>query len=416
VAAVAVSVTTRVGTLPASADVALALSTLAANASAAASAMILDALLRSGEARASGVRLAPSSASSANGVIITAAPAPPAAPPPAAPVATPEAVALGEQLLPLRILLAVLAAVVLCCCLPCVLIGIAGWRAAVNTVTLIGVRGTWSGEAPSTPGSPSATPSPFHDIPLRDGSCNDEQHATVTATDADADAGLLPVSSPPSSPRCGVARSASASALAEALRRFFNAQLDANTVLSLSVRSLRPAETALRAPLLWREPTSASASASDDANADLLLQYLHPRRATLLPTIREREGLLPGDAVEAAFELSCVFRSPKLAWRWRAALDAEAPTRTRSSSGGGGAGDATKGMAAALAAALAAAPGVRVDRVQVSLVLQRATHAVQLQQEAAAGTLYGRGGGGGGGALPRRATLYVDTHSLPSHR
>jgi hypothetical protein len=404
VAAVAIAVTTRVGTPPASADVALALAQLAANASAAAPAMLLDAIRRSGEARASGVRLAPAAAS-ASVVTISAAPAPPAAPPPAAPVATPEAVALGTQLLPLRIVLAVLAAVVLCCCLPCVLIGIAGWKAAVNTVTLIGVRGTWAGEAPTTPGG--AASSPFYDVPLLDGT----SAACVTAADAeaDADAGASQPTSPRSSPRC-----ASAAALADALRRFFNAQLDANTVRSLSVRSLRPAEAALRAPLLWRQHTTTSFDEDDTA------QHHRPRRATLLPTIMEREGLAPGDAVEAAFELSCLFRSPKLAWRWRASLDAETPTRSSISSDGGDA--AKSGMASALAAALSAAPGVSIDRLQVSLVLQRATHAVAPNYAAAAGTLYGRGGGGGGtgsgggGALPRRATLYVDTHALSAGR
>ena len=370
--AIAISVVTRVGVPPSASDVATALGTLTTS-NVAGTAMLLDALQRAGAANASTVRLAPST----GGVIVTAAPAPPPPPPPDAPVAAPAARRLGSRLLPLRIVVSVVLGVLFCCCLPCLLLALAGWKAAVNTVTLIGVRGTFAG-------GPLRD---FFEVAL-DGEGGDEDAASTKGQQEPAATPLTPASS---------SRAAAAAALGASVTRYFNRALDANTVLTLRVSSLRPAEVALRAPLLWGERTQDGISTTTGP----------------LPCIPEDE-LTVGTAVEAVFEMHTVFRSPQLAWRWRALLDGDASSCDCGAATSDGEtnlkDDKAVGMAARLAAALQDECRGVIASPRVAIVLLRHTSdAHAAPQAAAAGMLYGAGEPPFG-AVQRRTTLY--THSL----
>ena len=317
--AVLVDVTTRGGAATTAADVAVALQQL----TPAASLLLVGTIQRMGEPRVSAVRL-----SNAAGVTITAAPSPPAAPPPAAPALAPAALKTGEQLLPLRIVIAATIGVAFCCCLPCVLLSRAAYNAAVNVIIMVGVRGIWDECA-------------MVEVALA------EDKAAMPQTPLDA----------------------AADALEATCARFFNARMDARHVCSVNVRSLQPAEAALHAPLLWRSCAAGTKSPAGSAPSD-------------------------GDEVEASFAVTAVFRSPAVAWQWRAAVDACVDGRA---------------LAHELQVELAsAAPSV--TKLRASLALLRpaprdderagaAPHAGDVEEDSPA-------------PLKRRATLFVTSHPL----
>ena len=309
--AVSVAVTTRGGAATSAIDVAAALQQL----EPAESLALVDAMQRLGEPRISAVRL-----SSTGSITVTAAPAPPSAPPPAAPAVAPAALKTGEQLLPLRIVFAVVIGASICCALPCVLLGLAAWNAAVHVIIMVGVRGVWDDCA-------------MVDVPL--------------AEKGDAAAPQTPLD-------------AAASALEAACSRFFNERMDSRHVRTVDVRSLQPAEAALHAPLLWRGAAKPSAGSAP----------------------------VDGDEVEASFAVTAVFRSPAVAWQWRASVDACADGR---------------GLAHELTVALASAVPP-VTKLRASIALLRPAP----RDEERAGAV----DDASAAPLKRRATLFVTSHPL----
>ena len=153
---------------------------------------------------------------------------------------------------------------------------------------------------------------------------------------------------------------AAACTLESACFRFFNERMDSRHVRTVDVRSLQPAEAALHAPLLWRGAAKPSAASAP----------------------------VDGDEVEASFAVTAVFRSPAVAWQWRAAVDACADGR---------------GLAHELTVALASAVPP-VTKLRASIALLRPApcddEAAGAVDDASAPT------------LKRRATLFVTSHPL----
>ena len=152
---------------------------------------------------------------------------------------------------------------------------------------------------------------------------------------------------------------------------FFAARMDTHHVRSIDVRGLQPAEAALHAPLLWRSRGKKPA-ASPDPPVD-------------------------GDEVDGVFAVTVTFRSPLVAWQWRAAVDACADGRAL-----------TRELTPELAAA---APCV--SNLRASLALLRPAPRDDVKRAAAAG----QGGADSSSSatpapLQRRATLFVTSHPL----
>ena len=173
----------------------------------------------------------------------------------------------------------------------------------------------------------------------------------------------------------GAPRSAldcAASAMQSACASFFGARIDVNHMRSIEVRPLQPAEAALHAPLLWRSRAGKNAAAEPDP--------------------------VDGDEVEAAFAVTVVFRSPLVAWQWRAAVDACADGR-----------GLTRELTPELAAA---APSVAA--LHASLALLRPAPRDDGKRAAAADHNDGAESASASSPAPlqRRATLFVTSHPL----
>jgi hypothetical protein len=153
---------------------------------------------------------------------------------------------------------------------------------------------------------------------------------------------------------------AAACTLESACSRFFNERMDSRRVRTVDVRSLQPAEAALHAPLLWRGAAKPSAGSAP----------------------------VDGDEVEASFAVTAVFRSPAVAWQWRASVDACADGR---------------GLAHELTVALASAVPP-VTKLRASIALLRPAPC----DDEAAGAV----DDASAPALKRRATLFVTSHPL----
>jgi hypothetical protein len=149
--------------------------------------------------------------------------------------------------------------------------------------------------------------------------------------------------------------------------------MDPHRVRSIDVRGLQPAEAALHAPLLWRGRAGAKTAAGPEP--------------------------VDGDEVEAVFAVTVVFRSPLVAWQWRAAVDACADGRAL-----------TRELMPALAAA---APSI--DKLRASLALLRPAPRDH-DKRAAAADVSSEGDAASASAAPaplqRRATLFVTSHPL----
>ena len=146
---------------------------------------------------------------------------------------------------------------------------------------------------------------------------------------------------------------------------FFGARMDTRHVRSIEVRGLQPAEAALHAPLLWRSRGSKKSSAAGPDPVD-------------------------GDEVEAVFAVTVVFRSPIVAWRWRAAMDACADGRAL-----------TRELMPELASA---APCVANLRASLALLRPAPRDGAKLAAADSAAEAPA--------PLQRRATLFVTSHPL----